>query len=399
VVGIAQAMEIGPNSQKRTILALNSGSSSLKLGLYSLQGTNEEILATGAAEALGTKDGRVWMQQGEKFLLKENRAFATSREAADFLTKTLTVHSLPEPEIIGHRIVHGGPRLREHVRITPEVLKDLEAATVFAPIHTPPALEVIRFAMERFPRLPNVACLDTAFHRTLPEHAARLPLPDRFWQSGIRRYGFHGLSCESIVHTLGANLASKTVIAHLGNGASVTAVKEGCSIETTMGLTPTGGVIMGTRSGDLDPGVLLHLLRDEAYDAQQLEQLLNYEAGLLGISGTTNEMRSLLESSATNTSARLAVEMFCYSVRKAVGAMAAVLGGLELLVFSGGIGEHAAPVRAGICTGLDYLGIALDPEANARHADVISTSGSRCSVRVVPTDEDLQIARHCSQLA
>lgn len=403
MVGIAQAMEIGPNSQKRTILALNSGSSSLKLGLYSLQGTNEETLATGAVEALGTKDatkdGRVWMQQGEKFLLKENRALATSREAADFLTKTLTVHSLPQPDIIGHRIVHGGPRLREHLRITPEVLKDLEAATAFAPIHTPPALEVIRFAMERFPDSPNVACLDTAFHRTLPEHAARLPLPDRFWQSGIRRYGFHGLSCESIVHVLGPDLAGKTVIAHLGNGASITAVKQGCSIETTMGLTPTGGVIMGTRSGDLDPGVLLHLLRDKAYDAQQLEHLLNHEAGLLGISGTTSEMRSLLESSATNASARLAVEMFCYSIRKAVGTMAAVLGGLELLVFSGGIGEHAAPVRTGICAGLDYLGIALDQEANARHADVISTSGSRCRVRVIPSDEDLQIARHCSQLA
>ena len=396
-------MNNGSSSKKKVILALNSGSSSLKLGLYSLQGTNEETLATGAAEALGTKDatkdGRVWMRQGEKFLLKENRALATSREAADFLAKTLTVHALPQPHIIGHRIVHGGPRLREHQRITPEVLKDLEAATAFAPIHTPPALEVIRFAMERFPDVPNVACLDTAFHRTLPEHAARLPLPDRFWQSGIRRYGFHGLSCESIVHALGPDLAGKTVIAHLGNGASVTAIKEGCSIETTMGLTPTGGVIMGTRSGDLDPGVLLHLLRDKAYSAQQLDHLLNHEAGLLGISGTTSEMRNLLESSATNASARLAVEMFCYSVRKAVGAMAAVLGGLELLVFSGGIGEHAAPVRAGICSGLDYLGIALDPEANARHADVISTSGSRCSVRVIPTDEDLQIARHCSQLA
>jgi len=200
------------------------------------------------------------------------------------------------------------------------------------------------------------------------------------------------------VHTLGPELAPKTVIAHLGNGASVTAVKEGCSMETTMGLTPTGGVMMGTRSGDLDPGLLLHLLRDQAYAAQQLDGLLNHEAGLLGVSAKSSEMRELLQASSSSPAARLAVEMFCYSVKKAIGALAAVLGGLELLVFSGGIGEHAAPVRGGISAGLDYLGIAIDPEANARHAGVISTAGSRCLARVVPSDEDLQIARHCLRL-
>ncbi len=390
-------MDNRTNSQK-VILSFNSGSSSLKIGLYSFQGGKEETLATGAAEALGTEDSRAWLQQGQKFLIKESRAFSGAREAADFLTTALMAHSPVAPNAVGHRVVHGGPRLREHQRITPEVLKELEAATPFAPIHIPPALEVIHFAIERFPAVPQVACLDTAFHRSLPEHAARFPLPDRFWQMGIRRYGFHGLSCESIVHALGTDLAPRTVIAHLGNGASVTAVKEGCSMETTMGLTPTGGVMMGTRSGDLDPGLLLHLLRDQAYTAQQLDRLLNHEAGLLGVSGKSSEMRELLQASSTDAAARLAVEMFCYSVKKAVGSLAAVLGGLELLVFSGGIGEHAAPVRAAISAGLGYLGIAIDTEANARHAGVISTSGSRCVVRVVPSDEDLQIARHCLRL-
>jgi len=392
-------MEGESKSQPQIALAFNSGSSSLKIGVYSFSGNQEDVLATAAAEALGNKDGRAWVRQGEQFLLKQDRSFQTAEEAAEFLTKTLSGHSLPKPGVIGHRVVHGGPRVREHQQITPGILKELEAATVFAPIHVPPALEVIRFAAKSFPGVPQVACLDTAFHRSLPEHAARFPLPQRFWQEGIRRYGFHGLSCESIVHALGPDLAQKTVVAHLGNGASVTAIRDGCSIETTMGLTPTGGVMMGTRSGDLDPGLLLHLLRDKACTAQQLDHLLNHEAGLAGVSGKSSEMRALLEASATDAAARLAVVMFCYQVRKAIGAMAAALDGLELLVFSGGIGEHAAPVRTDICAGLAYLGIALDPGANGRNDNVISRPGSGCMVRVVPSDEDMQIARHCVRLA
>src|SRR5581483_1167525 len=203
-------------SNAKTILSFNSGSSSLKIGLHSFQNEKEETLATGEAEALGMKEGRVWLQQGQKFLVKENRAFSSAREAADFLIKALLANAPADLNSIGHRVVHGGPRVREHQRITPEVLKELEAATPFAPIHIPPALEVIHFAMKRFPHVPQVACLDTAFHRSIPEYAARFPLPDHFWQAGIRRYGFHGLSCESIVHTLGPELAPRTVIAHLG---------------------------------------------------------------------------------------------------------------------------------------------------------------------------------------
>ena len=392
-------MDKQAGSQKRIVLSLNSGSSSLKFGLYTLQGSVEERLASGSAEGLGTQQGRVSLRKGDQTLLKEDRTFSGSKEAAGFLLKALTDQSLPAPSIIGHRIVHGGPRLREHRRITPEVLKELEEAIPFAPIHLPPALDVIYLSMERFANAPQVACLDTAFHRTMPEQAARLPFQESFWREGIRKYGFHGLSCESIVHSLGRDLANKTIIAHLGNGASLTAVKDGQSIETTMGLTPTGGVIMGTRSGDLDPGVLLHLIDSTQYGARQIERLVNHEAGLVGISGKTSDMRMLLEASGSDTSARLAVQMFCYSVRKALGALAAVLDGVELLVFAGGIGEHAAPIRENVCKGLGHLGIVLESEANTRSDEVISAPGSRCTVRVVASDEDLQIARHCARLA
>lgn len=365
--------------------------------MYALRGRVEETLATGAAEGLGTRQGRVSLRQGDQTLVNADRTFSSSKEAAEFLINAIKKRPLPEPSIVGHRIVHGGPQLREHRRITPAVLKELEAAIPFAPIHLPPALDVIRLSIEKFPHLPQVACLDTAFHRTLPEHAARLPFGEHFWREGIRKYGFHGLSCESIVHALGQAMASKAIIAHLGNGCSLTAVENGKSIETTMGLTPTGGVIMGTRSGDLDPGVFLHLLSTQHYGAKQLEHLLNHEAGLLGISGKTSDMRALLE--AADASARLAVEMFCYSARKAIGALAAVLIGVELLVFTGGIGEHATAVRKEICAGLGYLGIVLSSEANARSEDVISAPESDCAVRVVASDEDLQIARHCVRLA
>jgi acetate kinase len=391
-------MNAETKSQQKIVLAFNSGSSSLKAGLYAMAGDSEEALATAAVEALGSKSGSAWARQNQKFFVKEDRSFRTAEEAAEFLTKAFDARSLPKPDVIGHRIVHGGPHLAEHRPITPEVLKQLEDATPFAPIHMPPALAVIHFATENFPGVPQVACLDTAFHRTLPEHAARFPLPERFWQSGIRRYGFHGLSCESIVHILGPKLAQKTVVAHLGNGASVTAIEDGRSIETTMGLTPTGGVMMGTRSGDLDPGLLLHLMRGSACTAEQLDHLLNHEAGLLGVSGASSDMKILLQAGASSASARLAVEMFCYQLKRAIGSMATALGGLELLVFAGGIGEHAVPVRAGICAGLGHLGIELDSEANGRHADVISASGSRCVVRVTPSDEDMQIARHSVRL-
>jgi acetate kinase len=228
----------------------------------------------------------------------------------------------------------------------------------------------------------------------MPAVAQRLPLPRALWDAGIRRYGFHGLSYEYVVQAVGAAALGRAVIAHLGNGASLAAVRDGRSVDTTMGFTPAGGCMMGTRPGDLDPGVLVHLLAQRGYDAAALERLVERESGLRGVSGLTADMQTLLTRRADEPAAGEAVELFCYSVRKHVGALAAVLGGLDTLVFTGGIGEHAAPVREEICRGLEHLGIRLDARRNAAHAAVVSAAESRCTVRVVPTDEDLMIARH-----
>lgn len=352
----------------------------------------------GEAEEIGSDKGRMTLKGNKETLLQESRNFAGAELAAEFLVGFLAKKQFPNPDVVGHRIVHGGPKLRDHQLITPDVLKTLEQAVPFAPLHLPPALEVVRYTMQRFSGIPQIACLDTAFHRTLPEYAARLPFSREFWQRGLRRYGFHGLSFESIVDTLGSSLPSKLVVAHLGNGCSLCAIGDGQSIDTTMGLTPTGGVMMGTRSGDLDPGVLLHLLREENYSGEKLDRLLNHEAGLRGVSGKTNDMRQLLASVPADKEATVAVEMFCYGIAKFIGAMTAALGGIELLVFTAGIGEHAAPIRSRICARLEHSGIRLDETANQRNADTISAATSECAVRVIATDEDLQIARHCVRL-
>jgi acetate kinase len=252
---------------------------------------------------------------------------------------------MPAPAAIGHRIVHGGPRLRQHCLIDDSVLRQLEAASAFAPLHIPSALSVIRFAREHFPGLPQVACFDTTFHAELADVARVLPVSKELQSEGIQRYGFHGLSCESIVHQLAKALPNRLVIAHLGNGASVTAVESGRSIDTSMGLTPTGGVIMGTRSSDLDPGVLVYLTREKKFDAAMLEELVDHRSGLLGISGLSSDMRRLHEAASSNADARLAIQIFCYSVRKQVAGMIAALDGVDLIVFTGGIermmGKHA----------------------------------------------------------
>lgn len=384
--------------QSAAILALNSGSSSLKLSLYEFRSGTIARLAVGEAEEIGSNKGRVKLSTDRSVLVDKSGGLESAEQAAKFLLDVLKQKGFAAPDIVGHRIVHGGPGLREHQLITPEVLQMLDEAVLFAPLHLPPSLEVVRHTIERFAGVPQVACFDTAFHRTLPEHAARLPFSTEYWDKGLRRYGFHGLSFESIVHTLGPELPSKLLVAHLGNGCSLCAIRDGKSVDTSMGLTPTGGVIMGSRSGDLDPGVLLHLLRVERYSGEQLDELVNHRSGLRGVSGTTNDMRQLLTASATDKAAALAVEMFCYEIAKFIGAMAAALNGIETLVFTAGIGEHAAPVRSKICSRLEHLGIVLDESANQRNADVISANLSKCRVRVIATDEDLQIARHCIDL-
>ena len=277
--------------------------------------------------------------------------------------------------------MHGGPRLRAHCRIDDGVLAQLAQAAAFAPLHTPVSLAVVHAARALFPGLPGVACFDTAFHARMPELAACLPLPAALREAGIRRYGFHGLSCESIVRQLGDRLPRRLLIAHLGNGASVTAVLDGVSIDTSMGLTPSGGLVMGTRSGDLDPGVLVHLVRERGYGAAELEELVDRRSGLAGLSGRGGDLRTLHAAADSDPAARLAIDVFCYRAAKELAGMAVALGGADLLVFTGGIGENDAAVRAGICGRLACIGVQAAGDAG-------------CRVSVLPSQEDEQIARH-----
>ena len=377
------------------VLALNSGSSSLKFGLYRVGSSQTEMLLSGEAELIGDKEAkfRAHDSRGNR-LLSDTRSIPSQREAIICIGRLLADFKMPTPAAVGHRIVHGGPKLRQHCLIDDSVLRQLEAATAFAPLHTPSALSVIRFAQEHFPGLPQVACFDTTFHAELAEVARVLPISKALQSEGIQRYGFHGLSCELIVRQLANDLPNRLVIAHLGNGASVTAVKGGKSIDTSMGLTPTGGVMMGTRSGDLDPGVLVYLMREKKFDAAMLEELVDHRSGLLGISGVASDMRRLHEAASSNPDVRLAIQMFCYSVRKQVAAMIAALDGIDLIVFTGGIGEHDGDVRAAICGGLSWVGVSLDKARNWSATNPINDSPSRCSVLVLTSEEDEQIARH-----
>jgi acetate kinase len=402
----------------KSVFVMNSGSSSLKFGVFAGRpiearaevrdkvqaGVKAEVnadvkadvkaLYRGAVEGIGEDQGKMWLRAGSgEPLLERSQAFPAQKDAARAVAAELSEISLPALQAVGHRVVHGGPSLTEHQKITPQVLEKLQAAEHFAPLHVPVALELIRETRQLFPGVRQFACFDTAFHRTLPETAARLPLPEKFWDAGIRKYGFHGLSCESILHALGSGRPVRVIVAHLGNGASVTAIANGISVDTSMGLTPTGGIVMGTRPGDLDPGVSLHILRMNGNNVKELARLLDKESGLLGISGASPDMRSLHAAAANNPRARLAMEMFARSAKKAIASYVAVLGGLDLLVFTGGIGEHDATVRAGICDGMECFGLRLDHEANERNAGMISGAGSTVNVRVVTSDEETQIAR------
>jgi acetate kinase len=382
------------------VLALNSGSSSLKFGLYRVGSSGTETLLSGEAESIGEKTGKFHAEDaGGKVVVSASASISNQQDAIVRISRLLADSKMPAPAAIGHRIVHGGPKLLRHCLIDDSVLRELEAATAFAPLHTPAALSVIRFAREHFPDVPKVACFDTTFHAELPAIARILPIARELQAEGIQRYGFHGLSCESIMHQLASELPDRLVIAHLGNGASITAVKSGKSIDTSMGLTPTGGVIMGTRSGDLDPGVLVYLAREKKFDAAMLEELVDRRSGLLGISGVGSDMRNLRAAASSNADARLAIEMFCYSVRKQIAAMIAVLDGIDLLVFTGGIGENDGEARAAICGGLSWIGVGLDQTRNRSGNNPVNGPMSRCEVRVLFSQEDEQIARHTRALS
>jgi len=375
------------------ILCLNGGSSSLKFAVYGMGGPTEERILSGAVEAIGADGGRVWLRCGDKTLSDNSGSFPDHAEAIKTMFSALRDQGVKDLAAAGHRIVHGGPLFTTPQKVTSKLKDALKNLVPFAPLHLPSQLAMIEAVATHYPDLAQVACFDTAFHSNMPEVARRFALPQELWEQGIKRYGFHGLSYEFIVSKLGEEIGSRAVIAHLGNGASMVALKNGSPVDTSMGLTPTGGFMMGTRSGDLDPGVLLYLM-NKGYSADQMEKLLNHQAGLLGVSGQSSEMKTLMEKRQTDPAAAMAVEMFCYQVRKFIGAYAAVLGGMDTLVFTGGIGERSAAVRAEICSGLEYLGIALDVSANGRNAETLSASDSRCIVRVVMTDEDLMIARH-----
>jgi acetate kinase len=375
------------------VLALNSGSSSLKFGLYRVGPTKAELLLTGEAEAIGEEGSRFRAQDLRNHArLAETAPIPTQREAIARIGKFLDESGAPAPVAIGHRVVHGGPKLRQHCLIDGQVMQQLDAASAFAPLHTPAALSVMRFARKHFPTLPQIACFDTTFHIDLPDVARVLPIPRKLQSEGIQRYGFHGLSCESIVHQLGGDLPARLIIAHLGNGASVTAVENGKSIDTSMGLTPSGGLVMGTRSGEIDPGVLIYLMREKKLDAAMLEDMIDHRSGLLGISGISGDMRRLHEAASTSVDARLAIDMFCYCVRKQIASMIAVLGGVDLIVFTGGIGENDREVREAICGGLSWAGVVIDDSRE-------NPPTPRRGVCVLPSQEDEQIARHTRALA
>ena len=337
--------------------------------------------------------------------LDERRDHLPDHAAAlDALLSRLRDRGLDRADLaaVGHRVVHGGERHREPRRVTPRVVDDLRALVPIDPNHLPQAIAAIEAVGRAYPAVPQVACFDTTFHSRMPRVARLYALPGRLAEEGVIRYGFHGLSYEYVMEELRRlepeAAAGRVVVAHLGNGASMAAVRGGVGVDTTMGFTPTGGLVMGTRSGDLDPSVPLFLLEEWGLTPTEVSDFLNKQAGLLGVSGTSADMRDLLDREPGDRRAAEAVALFCYQAKKFLGALAAALGGLDALVFTGGMGEHAAPVRERVCEGLEFLGIQIDTDRNAAHARVISSDAAAVPVLIVPTDEDLMVARHTRRL-
>ncbi len=377
-------------------LCLNIGSSSLKFALFQVTPLSEECLASGAIEQLGGAAARAHLTAGIERVERACPALNLS-DSLGVVFQLLGEQALPKASVVGHRIVHGGREYLTPTRIDDALLKSLKQLVPLAPLHLPPAISGIEAASKHWPGLPQVACFDTAFHASMPEYAARFALPSRFYEDGVRRYGFHGLSYEYVLSTLGEPPPARVIIAHLGNGASLAAIKDGRSIDTTMGFTPGGGIMMGTRAGDLDPGLLLYLLREKGYTPEALEHLVDRESGLLGVAGTA-DMQLIADRLEHDQQARLAVAMMGYATRKTIGAYIAALGGLDILVFTGGIGEHSPALRAEACRGLSALGIALDQTRNARSERAIHADSSTSRVLVVETDEDRMIARHAGAI-
>jgi len=390
-------------TDNQLILAINGGSSSIKFAMYQIDGPPVRLLS-GTVDRIGSKDSTLSFS-GED---KNNKSIVTAetsdhQSAGGFLIDWLERRdNFSSVKAVGHRIVHGMEHAQPEV-ITHELIDELHRISPYDMDHLPAEVELIEAFGRRYPKLPQVACFDTAFHCTMPRVAKLLPIPRRFDARGIRRYGFHGLSyaylIEELARVAGEDAATRRVIlAHLGNGASLAAVHEKKSIDTSMGFTPAGGVTMGTRPGDLDPVVAWYIMKSENLSPKQFNNLINHESGLLGISESSSDMHDLLNSETRDARAAEAVALFCYQVKKWIGAFAAALGGVDTLVFAGGIGENAPLIRSRICKGLNFLGVELNEVRNAESADVISADDSRVTVRVIRTNEELMIVRSVKRL-
>ena len=390
------------------ILVLNSGSSSIKFSLYEAGNGERARLVEGAVDGIGTDLGKFWIKDAaDKKLVDQTPAVPSRAVAFKLVVDALKSGGFPASAAIGHRVVCGGPTIRENQRITPALIDEIESYSALAPLHTPIAVYIMREALRLFPGIPNFAVLDTYFHRTLPEVATHMPIPAEYVAMGVRRYGYHGISYESIIYQLQPNVPEKLIVAHLGNGASISAIRNGRCLDTSMGLTPSGGIISGTRTGDIDPGVLIFILKkiaetgvSAAEAADKLETVVSKKSGLLGVSELSNDMRDLREAiNSGNAKARLAVDKFTWTIARWIGSYVAELNGLDMLVFTGGIGENDINARAEICAGLGALGIILDPKRNnVRGEAVISAENSPVTVRVIPPAEDLMIVNHVVRL-
>lgn len=389
-----------------SVLALNSGSSSLKFALYAeAERTGERATMSGEVSHIGGSPGQFMVRDAAgQPVIAQQMPLSDHSAALRVLLDALRAHAADWPfAAVGHRLVHGGAVYSAPQRLSSTLLGALHDLIPLAPEHQPQALAVIAAVTAAHPTLPQVVCFDTAFHRTLPEVAQVYALPRALTDAGrLRRYGFHGLSYESVRAALAREdataVSGRLIIAHLGNGASLCALREGKSIETTMGFTPSGGLVMGTRTGDLDPGALLYLMERHHLTPTRARAAVSHEAGLLAISGGseqgTADMRELLARMTDDPRAALAVDLFCYRAKQYTGALAATLGGLDTFVFTGGIGQHAPAIRTRICEGLAFLGIQVDPARNAASAPVISPDGSPVTVRVMAAEEERMIARH-----
>ena len=388
-----------PASEKQTVLTINRGSGTLKAGLYLAQAPPKLVVSMKVDRAGTPGSGiKVVDASGKTLVESAIEDTAANSDLATLLQWLAENGHASRLAGIGHRLVHGGPRYTEAQKITPEVLSELEKIAELDPDHTPQAIQNIQFFTARLPNVPQIGCFDTAFHASLPKVARMYALPRKMYDEGLCRYGFHGLSCESIVQQLRSRHAGlamrRLVVAHLGNGASMTAVNNGKSVDTSMGFTPLEGLVMGTRSGDLDPAAVVYLQEHKRLSPRDIDTLLNKQSGLLGVSGASSDMRDLLDREATDQCAAEAVALFCYRAKKYVGAYAAALGGLDALIFAGGIGENAPQVRERICSGLEFLGVEVDPALNRSNAPVISGTRSHVTIRVIKTDEDIVIAQH-----